>query len=204
MNGRFGFTLIEITSSLLIFAIGGTMALSVFNFNATNRSELQERAEAFEIGAGKIQTLILRSMTDSTWKSQIQSGTIATETWISSDTIDTQFAPIQNQGWKGIDDSTTTTYEVRSPMVTEGSSNEWRSYGATTSLSRFEWRYKLSAVNFSIKRSVTGWETDSNPPSLTTNGSNGQYLLKVEVGWPASVSNWNERKKITLETLITC
>ena len=65
---RKGFTLIEIVSSLLIFAAAGTMVLSVLNYNAGNRVEIMERLEAFDLASGLLNTLVLRSQTDPDWE----------------------------------------------------------------------------------------------------------------------------------------
>ena len=58
-----GFTLIEVMASLLIFAIGGTMALTVFNFNAGSRIDIDEKAEAYLLANNIIKTLILKEQT---------------------------------------------------------------------------------------------------------------------------------------------
>lgn len=58
------FTLIEIMASLMVFAIGGTLALSVFNFTTANRITMHEKNEAQLLASNLLKTYMLKSITD--------------------------------------------------------------------------------------------------------------------------------------------
>lgn len=184
-----GFTLIEVVSSLLIFAIGGTMALSVFNFNATNRVDIVERTDAFEIANNKLQTLLLRSETDSDWNS---TNVLTNGNW---NTPTDNAVPIQE--WNA-DGATPTAKGVQK---FDGSANSLKGSGDSI----YEWRYKLDRFFMKINRSTMNGKDYTNPVGTQLDFSSGQtFMLTVEVSWPNTISNLNERKKVTVQSVITC
>lgn len=192
-----GFTLIEIVSSLLIFAAGGTMALSVFNYNAANRVEILERMEAFDLASGFLNTLVLRSQTDETWKTTATAGIKDGLTWSAFQDINIQSLEpeIQAEDVK------------RNSINVNGAANFLKSgFNAFTELSGYQWRFRLIPATMDtmeIKRSKIFYRKYSSP-ALEKMKIDDHYILQLEVSWPRDELTADRRKKVLLNTVVSC
>ena len=212
---RKGFTLIEIVSSLLIFAVCGTMALSIFNFNASNRVEIMERMEASDLASGILNTLVLRSQTDPEWEtanSTIKDG----NTW-----RDFEDVPIQS-----LEPETQSEDVKRNSISLNGAANFLKSvYNSSTKTftSAYQWRYRLIPATedtMQIKKTKILHRLESDPDPEDVSISD-HYILQVEVSWPRDAITDEEadehvdvngnpqplprqRKKVLLNTVVSC
>ncbi len=212
---RKGFTLIEIVSSLLIFAAGGTMALSVFNYNAGNRVEIMERMEASDLASSILNTQILCSQTDSKWKDDYDSIRDAATMWTPFKDIHIQSLEADSQA-----------EEVRRNAQTlDGAANFLKSdYNAFTQLSGYQWRFRLIPVEdrepMKLKRSNILYRKYS-APAFEQVLDDPYFMLQVEVSWPRDAITDEEadehkdsngqadplprqRKKVVLNTVVSC
>ena len=197
---RKGFTLIEIVSSLLIFAAGGTMALSVFNYNAGNRVEIMERMEAFDLASGILNTLVLRSQTDEGWKLGNTKMPTGNNVWTGYEDV-----PIQS-----LQPDTADDHIKRNSISLNGAANFLKSgFNAFTELSGYQYRYRLIKADstnpvMKIKRSKILYRTYDNPTAEEVALEDLQCVLQVEVSWPRDELTESRRKKVLLNTVVTC
>ena len=201
---RKGFTLIEIVSSLLIFAAGGTMALSVFNYNAGNRVEIMERMEASDLASALLNTLVLRSQTDETWKTTATAGIKDGLTWSALQDINIQTLEPDSQA-----------EDVRRNAQTlDGAANFLKSdFNAFTQLSGYQWRYRLIPATedtMQVKRAKILHCTYSDPV-LEKIVMENHYILQLEVSWPRDEKSDEDaiaagerpkRKKVLLNSVV--
>jgi prepilin-type N-terminal cleavage/methylation domain-containing protein len=190
MRGK-AFTLIEIMVSLLIFAIGGTIAMSTFTFTASNRIFLDEQTEAYLIASNILQTLILRTQTDPNSVNEADSSS-----WSSGPSGNWKpSAPIRVRAQPWDTESLPEDYEKPHKMEIFSNSISGKSvYG---------WKYSVKdAANsqMEINRSQLNHDftirTDKE-------GLNKQLrTLTVAVVWPLSETKEDLRKRVLVSAII--
>lgn len=217
-----GFTLIEVMASLLVFAIGGTMALSVFNFNATARVSLKERMEANLIAHNLLQTLILKSKTDTDpptgWRKDflidqfdpVGPADDGDEVWFNLTLPDRR---INIQQW--VKDAGPVALPDRRAVKEYGcSANDPRASDEidesitpyTSDSSNFEWRFSITKNPvYKIRRYEVCYTEYEDPDEVDLDVTNDIYLLRVEVSWPKTILpiTCTDRKRVTIYTIIS-
>lgn len=201
-----GFTLIEIVSSLLIFAAGGTMALSVFNYNAGNRVEIMERMEASDLASGLLCTQILSSQTDVKWKEDYDSIRDVTTGWTPFKDI-----PIQT-----LEPDAQAEDVRRNAQTLNGAANFLKyDLNALPPLSGYQWRYRLIPATedtMQVKRAKILHCTYSDPVCQKVSMED-HYILQLELSWPReeksdedvlAAGETPKRKKVLLNSVALC
>ncbi|MBN2145079.1 MAG: type II secretion system protein [Candidatus Aureabacteria bacterium] len=196
--GKKGFTLIEITSALLIFAIGGTIAMSVFTVAQSNRAGLEQSTEATIIANNLLQTLVLKTQTDPAFSNTINNPANH-NTWNPPQPGTPAYFTIGAQQWNSNGSLSTS----RGITVYNCSCN----YG----VGLYEWRFIINQSDVDInprldieRIRVNGTFLNPLDPlgKLGLTFSNFSIkILTVEVSWPNTLIP-AERRNVVLSSVV--
>ncbi|EKD27483.1 MAG: hypothetical protein ACD_79C00705G0002 [uncultured bacterium] len=198
-NKTKAFTLIEVMASLMVFAIGGAFALSVFNFNVANRILLDEKSEASLLATNILKTLVLQHQSGAinltqggaAWKYPATSPYKPNEDVYPRHDL-WQFAVVPVQSWK-------LSGELEYKPIT-GANTYYTDYVNNDSV--FEYGYCVIDNPQDIieyNRLKDGWDT--SPPGGTISMDSSYKMLTVAVTWPRTNPNKEERKRVVVSTL---
>lgn len=187
---HYGFSLIEVTSSLLIFAIGGSIALTVFSFNASERIRLNDDTEAKLIATNILSTLILYERTSP----------------VKLDTSGSPWPPkagvpaisIPGGNWKNWRDVPAQQWSMNGtiPFITQidVSYNSLSEAGQ----SFYQYNYSVNDSNYlSINRKKEDF-TDTNTLLPLVQGKK----ITVAVTWPSTQADINERHRVLVTGIV--
>lgn len=199
---KYGFTLIEIMASLMIFAIGGSIALSFFSFNASSRINIEEKLEAYQLADNIIKSIILKkttgkSITLGNTKFKYPAGfQYRPNENVILEHDDWFFADIGIQTFGGSDNN----IPVAKPLT---SSNTSYMVSSSTNESKYEYGYSLVDNPSNALKYIRHEDSYTEPssPSNEVSLDDSLDMFTVVVTWPKSDPNRYERKRVLLSVL---
>lgn len=210
------FTLIEVMASLLIFTIGGTMALTVFNFNAANRIDLDAKTEANVLANNILKTLILQ------YKNNTASVLITGDSWTNSSGIPV-YANHTAWNWVVIPaypSTWTTTFPTTQATSFASANSFFTEYGDSETPKRSIFEYGYCIVNNNLENNLNYNRNTENAKTITSpdliNNTNihdrmdNIQILRVVVTWPrfkiingvSTAIDRDKRQRVSVVTLL--
>jgi hypothetical protein len=189
----------------MIFAIGGTLALSVFNFNAAGRLRLEERTEASLIAHNILKTLALKHRTD-TPLSGVGGSTWQYPAGHSYKPNQDVYPGHQDWFWAVVPayPFSLSGTPPTPPVMPIAGANAQYSMPADAGNSIFEYGWCVVDDPQNVLKYLRlseNWTEYASPPVVTPGASDLSFLT-VTVTWPRSETQKHERNRVTVSTVI--
>ncbi len=181
-------------ASLLIFAIGGTVAISILTYTGSNRILLDEQTEAYLIANNVLQTVLLYTQTNPGVVKEDPGALLWTSSILGDVTPPGKWNP-----WVAIPVQAWNTLAPPNAQVYGEASNSFSGQSA------YEWSYSLkdaAGSQMQIKRFQVNHVTLVTPSA--TSGVNSQLrTLTLAVRWPLSETNVDRRKRVLVSAILS-